>query len=83
MVLAVQECTTNAIRHGGANEISINFEQRGASIQMTARNNGNQNHDEFEPGMGWQNMVAEAQSISLSRENGEFLVTLLWNLAAK
>lgn len=83
VVLAVQECTTNAIRHGGANEISINFEQRGASIQMIARNNGNQNHDEFEPGMGWQNMVAEAQSISLSRDNGEFLVTLLWNLAAK
>lgn len=83
ILLAVQECITNAIRHGGANQVFIDFAQSGEIIEMIARNSGNQDEANFEPGMGWQNMVAEAQSISLSRDNGEFSVTLLWNLAAK
>lgn len=84
VIHAVQECFTNAVRHGSARQIEFVFsiaEGSPRSLKMTATNDGNASAEIIKPGLGWQTMVADAQALEVSRGEGTFEISLTWMLA--
>ncbi|MEY4321420.1 MAG: hypothetical protein RL167_148 [Actinomycetota bacterium] len=81
---AVQECFTNAVRHGSARNIRFDFAiDLGAQplLKLTARNNGTFDAKEFRPGLGWQTMVADADSVEMSSTESQFQIDITWPLS--
>lgn len=80
---AVRECITNAARHGAATKINLDFSETAAGVQLIAKNQGRYPNKKFEPGLGWQTMVAAAKVAEQSSDSGEFQIKLVWGLREK
>ncbi len=78
---AVQECFTNAVRHGSARNIQLAFGLSNSDepiLKLTAKNDGNFATKEFKPGLGWQTMIADAASVNMSALDSAFQVEITW-----
>ena len=78
---AVQECFTNAVRHGSARNIQLAFVLSNSDepiLKLTAKNDGNFATKEFKPGLGWQTMIADAASVNMSALDSAFQVEITW-----
>lgn len=79
---AIQECLTNAVRHGNARVVHFSFSTLNDSLVLTATNAISQPTSAANPGLGWQQMLAGADSIETAVENGMFTVKLTWGAQA-
>lgn len=80
VIEAMQECITNAVRHGSANQIAIAFSSDEVSLDMRASNQGELEPTQFTPGLGWRQLEAGANSIEMNNLDGNFEVRLAWLL---
>lgn len=80
VIEAIQECITNAVRHGSAHQIAINFYLDQGSLEMCANNKGELEPTQFTPGLGWRQLEAGADSIEMNNRDGNFEVRLVWLL---
>lgn len=78
VIHAMQECVTNAVRHGAATVISFQFDEVDGHVALTVRSNGSGGQDSIEPGMGWKLMVAEARTLQMNKLGDRFEVSLSW-----
>lgn len=86
VIHAVQECFTNAVRHGSARNIELQFfvdEQEHPLLKMVATNDGSAPANEFAPGLGWKTMVADAASVSMSANEAKFEVAVSWLITSQ
>ena len=86
VIHAVQECFTNAVRHGSARQIQFEFsviEGDLSVLKMVATNDGTGEAKNIKPGLGWQTMVADAQSLEVQRTPTTFQISITWMLAAQ
>jgi len=80
VIEAMQECITNAVRHGSANQIAIEFSIDKTKLEMRARNHGELEPTQFTPGLGWRQLEAGADSTEMTNQDGNFEVRLAWLL---
>lgn len=79
---AIQECLTNAVRHGDARVVHFSFSVVNDGLVMTVSNAVAQPTVTANPGLGWQQMLAGADSIETSVEGDLFKVRLTWGIQA-
>jgi len=80
VVDAIQECLTNAVRHGQANFVEIRLSV-GAHLTLEVLNNGI-NPAGVVPGFGFKNIAEFASEIAVSQLKGKTLVRVNWPLSS-
>ena len=73
---AIQECLTNAVRHGQANLVEIRLSV-GATLTLEVLNNGI-SPEGVVPGFGIRNIAEFASDLEVSQVEGKTLVRINW-----
>lgn len=80
IIEAMQECLTNAVRHGSAKTVQITLKLVDNRLVLISRNANESGKLQGTPGLGWQQMQAGADSMQTEAQNGTFEVQLTWGL---